>query len=166
MKADERSPLQIITTNRVASQPVLTKGLTQVALGAPQSVYNGGLLRATVRYFDEDRGRPGLPLDVAALVDELGPDVVGVQLVNTSRHQTRRLIVQSGAFGEHRFTRIKHREEGRDAETVTPVDERYFAIELPPSTAIRVQAGLNRFAKPPSYAFPWHTDGIPVPFPT
>ena len=34
MKADERSPLQIITTNRVASQPVLTKGLTQVALGA------------------------------------------------------------------------------------------------------------------------------------
>ena len=98
MRADERSPLEIIATNRLPSQPVLTKGLTQVTLGAPQSVYNGGLLRATVRYFDADRLRPGLPLDVAALVDELGSDVVGVQLVNTSRHETRRLIVQAGAF--------------------------------------------------------------------
>ena len=62
--------------------------------------------------FDADRLRPGLPLDVAALVDELGPDVVGIQLVNTSRHETRRLIVQAGAFGEHRFTQLKYRAAG------------------------------------------------------
>ena len=116
MRADERSPLDIIATNRLPSQPVLTKGLTQVTLGAPQSVYNGGLLRATVRYFDADRLRPGLPLDVAALVDELGPAVVGIQLVNTSRHETRRLIVQAGAFGEHRFTQLKYRVAGKDGE--------------------------------------------------
>jgi hypothetical protein len=30
----------------------------------------------------------------------------------------------------------------------------------------RVQAGLNRFSNTPSYAFPWHGDGIPVPFPS
>ena len=166
MLADERGPLEIISTNRIPSQAVLTKGLTQVTLGAPQSVYNGGLLRATVRYYDEDRGRPGLPLDVAALVDELRPDVVGIQLVNTSRHERRRLIVQSGAFGEHRFTQIKHCEKGRDGDTVTPVDGQYFAVELPPCTAVRVEAGLERFANTPSYAFPWHGDGIPVPFPS
>ena len=164
MRTDERTHLEIIATNRLPSQPVLTKGLTQVALGAPQSVYNGGLLRATVRYFDRDRGRPGLPPEVAALVDELGPETVGIQLVNTNRNETRNLIVQAGAFGEHQFTRIKYREEGRDGETVTPVDEKYFAVELPPSTAIRVEAGLRRFANQPSYAFPWHGDAIPVPF--
>ena len=166
MRADERSPLEIIATNRLPSQPVLTKGLTQVALGAPQSVYNGGLLRATVRYFDADRLRPGLPLDVAALVDELGPAVAGIQLVNTSRHETRRLIVQAGAFGEHRFTQLKYRAAGKDSEVATTVEGKYFSVELPPSTAIRVGAGLDRFCNTPSYAFPWHGDGIPVPFPS
>jgi len=32
------------------------------------------VLRATVRYFDRDRSRPGLPRDVAALVDSLGAE--------------------------------------------------------------------------------------------
>lgn len=41
-------------------------------MGSPQTVYNGGLLRATVRHYDPDRQRPGLPPDVAVLVDELG----------------------------------------------------------------------------------------------
>jgi len=164
MRVDERTHLDIITTNRLPFHPVLTKGLTQVTMGAPQSVYNGGLLRATVRYFDRDRVRPGLPLDVAALVDELRPDGVGIQLVNAHRGETRTLIVQAGAFGEHEFTEVKYREEGRDGETVTPVNGTYFAVELPPSTAIRVEAGLRRFVHRGSYAFPWHGDAIPVPF--
>ncbi|NKB67251.1 MAG: hypothetical protein GKR89_09330 [Candidatus Latescibacteria bacterium] len=165
IQADQRSSIDLIATNQIPSQPVLTKGLTQVALGAPQSVYNGGLLRATVRYFDEDRGRPGLPLDVAALVDELGADRVGLQLVNTHRRQTRRLVVQAGAFAEHSFTRVKFAEEGRDGESEIAVEGTYIAIELPPATAIRLEAGLDRFANQGSYAFPWHREGIPVPFP-
>ena len=166
MRADERSHLDIISTNRIPGQPVLTKGLTQVAMGAPQSVYNGGLLRATVRYFDADRARPGLPPDVAALVDALGPEMVGIQLVNTNHNETRRLIVQAGAFGEHQFTGLKYREEGQDGETAAAVDEKYFSVELPPSTSIRVEAGLKRFCNAPGYAFPWHGDSLPVPFPS
>ena len=146
------------------SHPVLTKGLTQVALGAPQSVYNGGLLRATVRYYDADRHRPGLPLEVAALVDELGPDLVGLQLVNTNRNETRRLIVQAGAFGEHQFTRLKYRKEGEGRECVVAADGKYFSVELPPSTSLRVEAGLQRFCNTPSYAFPWHGERMPIPF--
>ena len=46
----------IIKENTQPDNPVFTKGLTQVTMGAPQAVYNGGLLRATVRYFDQDRG--------------------------------------------------------------------------------------------------------------
>ena len=164
MRDDERTHLEIIATNRIPSQPVLTKGLTQVTMGAPQSIYNGGLLRATVRYFDRVRARPGLPPEVAALVDELGPATVGIQLVNTSCSESRHLVVQAGAFGEHRFTDVEYGEESGDGRSVRPVEGTYFAVELPPSTAIRLKAGLDRFANPPSYAFPWHGDAIPVPF--
>jgi len=106
MVNDHRDVETIIRENRFAlqSQCVATKGLIQMTMGCPQPVYNGGLVQATVRYFDADRARPGLPQDVAALVDELSGDRVGVQLVNTSRSETRRLIVQAGAYGEHAFT--------------------------------------------------------------
>ena len=80
-------------------------------MGAPQSVYNGGLLRATVRYFDQHHGRPGLPRDVAALVNKLESECVGLQLANISPTETRNLIVQAGAFGEHQFTEVRFQED-------------------------------------------------------
>ena len=166
IRRDERTPHEMVLTNEFPYQPVVTKGLTQVTMGAPQTIYCGGILRATVRYFDQDRARPGLPGEVAALVNKLGPEVVGLQLVNTSRSQRRNLIVQAGAFGEHRFTQIRYHEEGRDGETVAPVNANYFAVGLPPSTCIRLEVGLNRFVNAPSYAFPWHGDKIPVPYQT
>ncbi len=162
MRLDERSVSELIEANEEPRNPVFTKVLTQVMMGSPQSAYHGGLLRATVRYYDEDRVRPGLPPDVAALVDELKPDGVGVQLVNTNRHEPRSLSVQAGAFGEHEFTdvRFRHGEVERNAS----IHGKYFSVELPPSTSIRVDAGLHRFVNQPSYAFPWHADGIPIPF--
>ena len=159
LRNDERSREERIGVNHVPENPVLTKGLTQVMLGAPQSIYNGGLLRAQVRYFDPERDRPGVPPDVAALVDELGSDRAGIQLVNLNANERRRVIVQAGAFGEHEFTEV--RDDGGD---VLQVDGRYFAVELPPATALRVKAGMKRFVNKPSYAFPWHGESIPVPF--
>ena len=172
MRLDERDVATIIADNRSPPNPVLTKGLTQVALGAPESVYNGGLLRATVRYFDPDRARPGLPPDVSALVDALEPDRVGIQLVNVSASATRNLIVQAGAFGEHRFTEVRFQEEGDAAgvrdprawlrgertrtDQTVPVDATHFAVELPPATRIRLDSGLRRYVNQPTYALPWH----------
>ena len=135
-------------------------------MGSPQPIYNGGLLRATVRYFDRDQTRPGLPKDVAALVDKLEADRVGIQLVNLSRTETRNVIVQAGAFGEHRFAEVQFQttdQEGLSERTV-PVDSKYFVVELPPSTSIRLEGGIQRFVNQPSYAFPWHGDRVPVPF--
>jgi hypothetical protein len=162
MESDTRTVPEIIKDNQEPVNAVFTKVLTQVMLGSPQYMYHGGMLRATVRYYDRDRMRPGLPPDVAALVDELTADSVGIQLVNTSRHETRNLIVQAGAFGEHQFTRLQYSDG--DNEKTVPVDGKYFSVELPPSTAIRVNAGMRRFVNQPSYAFPWHGDTIPVPF--
>ena len=107
IRSDARDVATLIAENAHPHNPIFTKGLTQLTLGAPQSVYNGGLLRATVRYFDADRNRPGLPQDVAALVDKLGEDCAGIQLVNLSRSECRNLIVSAGAFGEHQFTGLR-----------------------------------------------------------
>ena len=153
-----------------AANPLVLKGLTQVTTGAPQNIYNGGLQRGNVRYFDVDRNRPGLPLDVAALVDKLTPDTTGLQLVNTSTTHTRKLVVQAGVFGEHQFTEVKVltntgtasildplswlAESKNHAESVVPVNGKRFAVELPPSTSVRVEAGVKRFANQPSYATP------------
>ncbi len=183
IEADTSDVWQVIADNQEPVNPVFTNVLTQVMLGSPRSMYHGGLLRATVRYYDSDRVRPGLPLDVAALVDRLAPDGVGIQLVNLSRRETRNLIVQAGAFGEHQFTDLRFQEEhpadtGESAgqwlrrqewprtrtDRVVPLDSKYFAVELPPSTSIRVEAGMKRFVNDPSYAFPWHGDKIPAPF--
>tara|TARA_B100000745_G_scaffold286546_1_gene222553 strand:+ start:182 stop:820 length:639 start_codon:yes stop_codon:yes gene_type:complete len=154
VKSESRSSDQIISENTGIPNPVSTESLTQMMFGAPGTVYNGGLLRATVRYFDADRKRAGLPDDVSALVDELGPDVVGVQLVNLGG-ESRRVSVQSGAFGEHEFTEITYRDS--DGQKTVPVNSKYFEVVLPPSTEIGIKCRLNRYANTPAYAFPWHS---------
>ena len=115
-------------------------------------------MRATVRYFDSDRNRPGLPLDVAALVDSLGADSAGIQLVNVNAGETRNLIVQAGAFAEHEFLSLSH------ADKILPVNSKYFAVQLPPATSIGLDVARRRFAQRPTYAFPWYGEVIPVPY--
>jgi hypothetical protein len=128
--------------------PVITKGLEQTTMGCPQAIYNGGLLRARVRYFDRDRGRPGLPPDVAALVEEITADRTVVRLVNVGL-DSRSLIVQAGAFGEHRFTDL------RAGDVTMTVDRRHLGVDLPPRTSILLELGTDRFVNTPSYSFPW-----------
>ena len=132
-----------------------------------------------MRYFDIDRQRPGVPEDVAVLVDEIGGDRVGIQLVNTGASATRNLIVQAGAFGEHTFTELRYVLEGEgDNSILNPagwisekrpqrtrsarVEGKHFVVQLPPSTTIRIEADMRRFVNQPSYAFPWHGDRQPV----
>ena len=76
----------------------------QLTCGGPQTVYHGGLLHTRLRYYDAVVRRPGLPEDVSALVSHLDGDSVTVSLVNGSPMHERRVILQAGAFNEHRFT--------------------------------------------------------------
>lgn len=142
--------------------PVFTTGLAQVTLGAPQTCFNGGLLQARVRYFDLEKARPGLPEDVAALVERVEEDRTVLKLASLSTFETRRLIVQAGAFGEHEFTEIRLRpssknpgDPGAKIEKITPVHRKFFAVELPPLSGITLDIGTRRFVNQPSYAFPW-----------
>ncbi len=109
MRSDPRDAAQIARDSKWPPNPCIVKGLTQTTLGAPQTIYNGGMLRATVRYFDRDRSRPGMTREVAVLVERLSGDGVGIHLVNVSRTETRNLIVQADAFNEHTFTDLSVR---------------------------------------------------------
>ena len=161
IRADSRDVETIIEENRNPPNPVVTKGLTQMTTGSPHSIYNGGLLRSTVRHFDADARRPGLPEDVAAFVDLLEAERVGLQLVNTGA-ANRNLVLQAGAFGEHRFTDLTRGDA--EAGRSLAVNSRHLGVRLPPETGIRLEIGLRRFANRPGYAFPWHGNRIPVPF--
>ena len=150
--------------------PVTTEALLQVTLGAPAPIYNGGLLLAPLRYFDADRRRPGLPADVAALVERVAPDGVTVHLVNLSPFAARSLIVQAGALREHRFTRLSYdvcvsdypgvigryaAEPVRTEPRAAAVDGCHVRVDLPPATQVRLALGLRRLSGTPSYASPW-----------
>ncbi|WP_143031789.1 hypothetical protein [Actinacidiphila guanduensis] len=91
--------------------PVLTEVLGQLTCGAPQPLYNGGLWHARLRYHDAERGRPGLPPDVAALVTAIAPDRTAVTLVNLDPAAARRVLVRAGSFGQHTFGTV--RQDGR-----------------------------------------------------
>ncbi len=150
--------------------PVVTEALVQLTLGAPQAIYNGGLLLCRLRYFDPARQRPGLPQDVAALVETLEADRVVVTLVNLSPLAERAVIVQAGGFGEHQFTSVAYDERtsvypGSQKEYGAPplttatdiaqVDGQWLQVALPPATCIRLELGLARYVNQPSYALPW-----------
>lgn len=89
--------------------PVTTEALVQLMLGAPQILYSGALLHATVRYFDPALRRPGIPRDVAVLVRKLELDRAALELVNLNPFEAREVVVQAGTFGEHNFTSVRYR---------------------------------------------------------
>ena len=139
--------------------PLILEGLVQLTLGAPNHIYHGGLLHTSVRYFDPDRQRPGLPPDVAALVERLTPNGIRLQLVNLNPSRTRRVIIQGGMFAEHAFTRV--RQVVHYPYQFDEIDARRFEVELVPGAVGRLEIDMKRFAHSPTYAFPWHGDSVP-----
>lgn len=129
--------------------PLVLEGLVQLMLGAPNHVYHGGLLHCRLFYFDPAGRRPGIPPDVAALVDNVTPDGVCVQLVNLGPSQPRDVILQAGAFGEHSFGAVRN---GQD-EVV--VDRNRFRVHLRPGAMGRLEITMRRYANSPRYGPPW-----------
>jgi hypothetical protein len=150
--------------------PVISEALVQLTTGAPQIIYNGGLLHCRLRYFDAQLKRPGLPAGVSALVEKVEADRTVVHLVNLSPTDAREVIVQAGAFGEHRFTSATYPQRVSDypgppedyaapalqtTSQQTAVDDRLLLVHLPPATEITLDLHMQRFVNDPSYAQPW-----------
>lgn len=172
--ADRADPGEIHVHHWQRLNPVLTEALLQLVTGTPQVLYNGGLLPARLAYFDADRRRPGLPPGVAALVDDVGPGRTGVELVHTGLAGTRRVVVQAGAFGEHRIERAAV----TTADTAYPGDPAAYTapdaavtrrevavggprleVVLPPGRRIHLDLHLTLRARRPAHQ---HAGTIPA----
>ena len=141
--------------------PVTNETLIQLTLGAPQLVYNGGLMIAPLRYYDADRRRPGLPEDVSALVHAVDRDRIDVELVNLNAWTPRHAIIQAGSFGQHTFTAVECGDDQTSAadtrQSVPAIVAGDVAVRLPPGSTTRVRLALERGARRPSYRPPWET---------
>lgn len=116
---------------------------------SPTSPSQGGVpLHCRLRYFDADRRRAGVPEDVGALVHSLGDRSTEVSLVNLGS-RPRTVIVQGGAYGEHRIDRLT-----MDGVTRT-VGGRDVTIRLAPGCGARLTLAMTRYANRPTLAFPW-----------
>ncbi|MFD0713357.1 hypothetical protein [Paenibacillus sp. GCM10027626] len=135
--------------------PLIVEGLAQLTLGGPMHLYHGGLQHARVRYYDASKRRPGLPEDVAALVEHLTDDTVTLQLVNMSLFEEKELIVQAGTFGEHRFVQVEQYGQDGGLEQIVPADGKWFHIRLGSGAGAKLHMKMERYMQPPSYATPW-----------
>ena len=150
--------------------PVSSEALIQLTMGGPQPIYNGGLLHARLRYFDAQHRRPGLPEDVGALVEKLAANRTVVRLVNLNHNARRELVIQGGAFGEHRFGRAAYQSRTSEypgwmggyagtyaappletEERQIAVDGKHLSITLPPHCEITLDLETQRYVNEPSH---------------
>ena len=170
IREDEEDLIQVYIHHWQQLNPVITEALVQLTLGAPQIIYNGGLLHCRLRYYDAVRKRPGLPADVAALVTRLEAERTVVELVNLSPYEPRVVLLQAGGFGEHRFETVRYTErtsvypgpqpayQSPEIEQTTvdaDVNDVYLQVKLPPATRIELDIGTARYVNEPSYKLPW-----------
>ncbi|MXZ42925.1 MAG: hypothetical protein F4Z18_14480 [Caldilineaceae bacterium SB0666_bin_21] len=133
--------------------PVHTESLLQLTCGGPQIVYHGGLLHTRLRYYDALERRPGLPQDTVALVTAMDADTVSVSLVNIHPGDCRSLLIQGGAFGEHRIKAVKTDGNREDLQEVD--SGRWTSVDLPAGRSVDLTLHLDRYAFRPSYAQPF-----------
>ena len=149
MRQDTSTPDTRLSDVMNGMNPVVTQGLTQLMLGGVPTGRVGSLLHCRLRYFDPDRHRAGVPEDVAALVEKMSADSVTVQLVNLNPVESRRVVVQGGAYGEHQFVNVD-----ADGQTAS-IGDSHFTASLAPGCGSRLVIQMERYANSPTLAFPW-----------
>jgi hypothetical protein len=122
------------------------------------------------------RRRAGLPYDVAALVEQVTSAGIVVRLINLHAFEGRDVLLQAGAFGEHRFDRATYealtgnypfasaspgQNNSNDVppvETTTQtieINSSFLRVKMRPASEIRLMLTMSRFVNQPSYALPW-----------
>lgn len=154
MQTDDGDPAEWDVHHWQDINPVVCEPLLQLTTGTPGIVYHGGLCHARLRHFDPVNRRPGLPDSVAALVSRVQPDSVDLELVNTHGSEIREVVVQAGAFGEHRFTGIHVSGAPAPAQCKGEAGDRCFRAVLGPSSELTLHLSMRLHAGTPGYAFP------------
>ncbi|MCB1022449.1 MAG: hypothetical protein KDC27_21145, partial [Acidobacteria bacterium] len=124
--------------------PAQVSSLVNLALGGNAPGGSGNILHSRLLYFDPARDRVGLPEDVAALVETITPKGLRLRLVNLSQVEPRTVVVQAGAYGEHRFGRV-----GKVA-----VNGNAFEAQLAPGSGGVLEIELAMWKNAPRYRRP------------
>ena len=153
MRRDPTTPDTRLADDPMAYNPATVGSLVHLMLGGLPPKHQGEVLQARVRYFDPIRRRPGLPEDVAALVESLKDDSTSLVLVNLNQSEPRTVVVQGGAYGEHLCDRV-----ATDERTIA-ISRPSFRVELAPGSGGRLTVSMKRYAVQPTLALPWDRDG-------
>ncbi|MBI1354718.1 MAG: hypothetical protein GC160_10250 [Acidobacteria bacterium] len=148
LQADNMARDQRTSDHSQRFNPAEVDSLTQLTLGANPPGTSGNILHTRLLYYDPARRRVGLPEDVAALVESITPQGLKVRLVNLNPLEPRKVLVQAGAYREHRFGSIRG-----DAQAA--VNGSLFQVELAPGAGGALEIGLELLANRPSLGMPW-----------
>lgn len=149
MRSDTTTPDTRLADDPMAYNPASVQSLVELMLGGIMPPHNASVLNCRLRYFDPVARRAGIPLDVAALVDSLTPDSVGVTLVNVNQLEGRAVVVQAGGYAEHEFTSATL--DGREISIKGPK----FTVRLAPGAGSRLKFAMRRHVNQPTMQFPW-----------
>jgi hypothetical protein len=152
MRRDRTTPDTRLADDPMAFNPATVGNLVRLMLGGLSPKHQGEVLHARVRYFDPARRRPGLPEDVAALVDSLEPASTSIILVNLNPSEPRSLIVQGGGYGEHVCEQLA------TGERKISMHETTFRVRLAPGAGGRLTIAMKRYAATPTLSQPWDED--------
>jgi hypothetical protein len=152
MRRDTTTPDTRLADDPMAFNPATVGVLVQLMLGGLAPKHQGEILHSRLRYFDPVRRRPGPPEDVAALVESLTDASTTLVLVNLNQSDSRDVIVQGGAYGEHVCERVSV--DGLAAQ----VQDSRFRVRLAPGAGGRLSIAMKRYAGEPAMAQPWDED--------
>lgn len=149
IREDKSTPDTRLADDSMRYNPATVANLLRLTMG---SLHHGNrtlTLHSRLRYFDSDERRPGLPEDVAALVEQMTADSVTVMLVNVSPIHPRRVVIQSGSYGEHEFGTAKTK------DVTVDVNGKHLTVELAPGCGMKMELGTKRYRNQPTLAWPW-----------
>jgi len=149
MRADLTTPADRLADNMMDFNPAAVDALIRLTLGGLPTGRDGGLLNARLRYFDPARQRAGLPESVAALVSEMTDTGTVVTLVNLDKASSRDVVVQGGAYGEHRIESVEV------AGKSVAVGKRNFNVRLAPGAGSKITLRMKRYSEQPTVSFPF-----------
>ena len=133
--------------------PVYFEGLGQMVFGGPMHISHGGLQHGKVRFFDGKLKRPGLPPDVAVIVDGMDATTLSMQVANIGL-DAQELFIQAGTFAEHRFESVVI--TGADGATSEmAIGDKWFALDMVGGAVASLKFVISRYVNDPNYETPW-----------
>jgi hypothetical protein len=149
MRRDQSTPDTRLADDPMRYNPATVGTLIRLTMGGLPPKHQGEILQARVRYFDPVERRPGLPEDVAALVDSLQDGSTSLTLVNLNQAEPRTVIVQGGGYGEHLCERV-----AAEDRTIA-VNRPSFPVVLAPGCGGRLSITMKRYGATPTLTQPW-----------